>query len=468
MTYIKRHIPEIIALTGAAFILAFFIWAFSQHGTIGLFRVNGFFQMVFIIIGLFGLVLLISGLSYLLIKARKNTRGLRWISVLMIILSIPAIIIPPVAFSYLSGIFSADFLDTLPQLLLTGDTGDHGIPDMAVYFTTEEMTYGNTFVWGEKDNDNTLTQEEGSKQHLFIMSNLKPDTQYHYQINGGQIVNFSTPSIDGQLHFAVASDAHFASPNSRNDLTASMLSEIASPDNGFDMFFFIGDLVEYGFQDNQWKEAFNAINTAAANIPVRYAAGNHDTIFSGLNNYLNYCVPQGLDSNTESRLWSRIDIGTVHFLILDVEWSAETYTVAQADWLEEQLRDIPQEDWTIVLSHGFYYASGIYYYGWQWYDNQETINAITPLFDEYKVDLVCSGHVHDTEMLEENGVKYAVCGAFGGLPDPGRTYTSPSSIWYSDGQYAFLDVVLDGDQCILTFRNYDFKPLYTITFDNNN
>ena len=151
-----------------------------------------------------------------------------------------------------------------------------------------------------------------------------------------------------------------------------------------------------------------------------------------------------------------------------MEWSAETYTKAQDDWLEEQLKDIPEEDWTIVLSHGFYYASGIYSHGWEWYDNRETIDAITPLFEEYKVDLVCSGHVHNVEMLEENGVKYAICGAFGGLPDPERTYTSPAGIWYKDGQSSFLDVVLDGEQCTLTFRDYDFEALYSITFDNNN
>ena len=293
MNFIKKHLPELIAPTGAVFIIAFFIWAFSRHGTIGLFRVNGFFQMVFIIFGIFGLVLLILGLTYLWIKTRNSTLGLRWLSVLIIILSIPAIIIPPAAFSYLSGIFSADSLDTPPQLLLSGNTGEYGIPDMAVYFTTAEATSGNTFVWGEADGDNTLTEEKESKQHLFMMNDLKPDTQYHYRINDGQTVHFSTPSTGGHLRFAFASDAHFASPNSRNDLTEDMLSEIASSDNEFDMFFYIGDLIEYGFLDDQWQEAFYSLNMVTANIPVRYAAGNHDTLFSGLNNYLNYCVPQG-------------------------------------------------------------------------------------------------------------------------------------------------------------------------------
>ncbi len=468
MNYIKKHVPEIIALVGAVFIIAFFIWAFSQHATIGLFRVNGFFKMVFIAFGIFGFILLILGLAYLWIKTRKNTAGNLWFSVFIIILALPAIIIPPAAFSYLSGIFSPAFIDTPPQLLLSGNTGDYGVPDMAVYFTTGEAVSGYTLTWGDDNGNTTLAEDKKTNQHLFIMSDLKPDTQYYYQINDGDNIYFSTPSIDGQLRFAVASDAHFGSANSRNDLTSYMLAEIADPDNGFDMFFFIGDLVEYGFNDNEWDEALRSLNTATSIIPTGYAAGNHDTLFSGLNNYLNYCSPQGVDSNIKSRLWYRIDIGNVHFLVLDVEWSAETYTGAQAEWLEEQLQDIPQDDWTIVLSHGFYYSSGIYSHGWEWYDNEETINAITPLFDEYQVDLVCSGHMHITELLEANGVKYAVCGAFGGLPDPERTYTSPASVWYADGQFAFLDIVLDGDRCTLTFRDYDFEAIYAITFDNNN
>ncbi len=467
MNYIKRHALEIIALLGAFFVIAFFLWAVSQHATIGLIRVNGFFKIVFLTVGVIGLILLAAGLTYLWIKTKKNISQIRWLSVLIIVLALPAIIVPPLAFLDLGGIFSPAFVDTPPQLMMTSTTGEYGIPDMAVYFTTGEAVSGYSLTWGDGNGNTTLTENKETRQHLFIMSDLQPDTRYYYSVNDGVETYFSTPSIDGQLRFAVASDAHYGSKNSRNDMTSEMLVKIADPANEFDMFFSIGDLVEYGFNDNQWKEAFDSFNTATSVIPTRYAAGNHETLFSGLGNYLNYCVPEGLDADADARLWYRIDIGNIHFLVLDIEWSAETFTKAQAEWLEEQLINIPEDDWTIVLSHGFYYACGQYSNMWKWYDNEETIDKITPLFIEYKVDLVCSGHVHNLGLLEDSGVNYAVCGAFGGLPEPEPVYISPASIWYSYNQFAFIDITIDGDQCTLTFRNQDFEPLYTSTLAKN-
>ncbi len=37
----KKAIPAILTLTGTLFVALFLAWAFSLHGTIGLFRVNG-------------------------------------------------------------------------------------------------------------------------------------------------------------------------------------------------------------------------------------------------------------------------------------------------------------------------------------------------------------------------------------------------------------------------------------------
>ena len=242
-----------------------------------------------------------------------------------------------------------------------------------------------------------------------------------------------------------------------------MLDNIADPSNGYNLFFFGGDLVEYGFSASQWGEAFRALSSTTSEIPTRLTIGNHESLFAGLGRYENYAYPTGMDIQTGSRLWYHIDVGKVHFLVLDIEWSAESYTSAQAAWLETQLKAIPAGDWKIVVSHGFYYASGSFVDGWQWYDNPETIDALTPLFEKYKVDLVLSGHQHQIELLQYGGVTYAIAGAFGGLPDAFRTYTSPASLWFVHGAYGFVDVSISGGQCNVTFRSPDNAALKTFT-----
>jgi len=462
----KKFVPTILALFGSLLIFSFMAWVFNLHGTIGLYRVNGLFHRLFLILGFFGLALLLLALLYQWLKSRLKSRGLRWLSILIIVLSLPAIIIPSVAFSYVNGAFSSGIGNTPSQLLIADGTGAYDIPDIAVVFNTEAATT-NTLTWGQEDAMTTLNEDKAPKQHVFMLRNLKPDSTYSYKVNGGQVVCFTTPPAGESLHFAVASDAHFGASDAHNELTAQMLAEISNTANDFDMFFFLGDLVEYGFQSNQWQQAFEALSPTTSVIPVRFAAGNHDTLFSGFNNYKNYCYPAGMELQTGSRLWYRIDIGKVHFLILDLEWSAESFTSAQAAWLEAQLRSIPADNWKIVMSHGFYYASGVEMNGWKWYDNPETIELLTPLFEEYKVDLVFSGHDHQLELLQNSGVIYTICGAFGGLPDPERTYTSPSSLWYLSGEYGFIDITLSGNQCNLIFRSSDFEAIKTFTFDKS-
>ena len=91
------------------------------------------------------------------------------------------------------------------------------------------------------------------------------------------------------------------------------------------------------------------------------------------------------------------------------------------------------------------------------------IEKLTPLFEKYHVNLVFSGHNHLLELLQKNNVTYAICGAFGGLPDPERSYTSPASIWYMANQNAFMDVTVSQDTATLVFRDPDYKELKTLT-----
>jgi UDP-2,3-diacylglucosamine pyrophosphatase LpxH len=282
------------------------------------------------------------------------------------------------------------------------------------------------------------------------------------------ITQLSIPNTDGQnLHFAAGGDAQIGAGTNSPNKTLAMLEQISNPANKYDLFFFLGDLVEYGFKDSLWKEALNDFSSTASSVPTRFVPGNHDTMFGGLSRYLAYCSPPLNETQSDSRLWYRVDVGRVHFLVLDVEWSAETFTKGQADWLETQLSSIPDGDWKIVMSHGFYYSSGTTSLGWNWYDNPETISALSTLFEKYDVDMVFSGHNHYLEFLQHSGVSYVVAGGFGGKPDPPATYISPSSIWLQAGQSGFADVTINGDKATLNFRDPDSNILKSFTVMNH-
>ena len=100
---------------------------------------------------------------------------------------------------------------------------------------------------------------------------------------------------------------------------------------------------------------------------------------------------------------------------------------------------------------------------WPWYDDKDMIDKLVPLFEKYHVNLVFSGHNHMLELLQKNNITYVVCGAFGGLPDPERSYISPASIWYMANQSAFMDVTVSQDTATLIFRDPDYKELKSLT-----
>ncbi|MCR4393939.1 MAG: metallophosphoesterase, partial [Dehalococcoidales bacterium] len=299
----------------------------------------------------------------------------------------------------------------------------------------------------------------------FLLRDLKPSTEYWYRINSGAKKNFTTPNLEsGVLSFAAGGDAHFGSESSRNEITREILKNIAKPENHINFFFSLGDLVEYGFRKEQWIEALNSFS-AVSSIPISFAAGNHDAMFDGIKNFTRYCLPD--EPHSINQPWYRIDAGKAHFLILDIEWSAETFSAEQQNWLEDQLKNIPADDWKIVIGHGFYYASGSVVDGWRWYDNPETITRLSPIFEKYRVNLVFSGHNHQLELLHRNGVNYIICGGMGGVLDPEKSYQSPASLWYASQKYGFVTVELFQDQAKVTFRNPDYTAIqdFSISLD---
>jgi UDP-2,3-diacylglucosamine pyrophosphatase LpxH len=456
-----------LAVFAAALMFVFLGWAFSQHGTIGLVMVNGTFQKLFIILGVLGLVLL--GLAVLewRLQARKQKSTTNMLSTAVRILTVLCIVIFVFGFFYVGIIPGPLEAGQTPQLLIESGSGTNGVPNMAVTYRTPTPS-SDTLIWGSDASAATLKETTPTREHIYSLTNLQPDIRYWYQIDLGQKQYFnSLPAAGEPLHFAITSDAHFGAADSQNNLTAEMLQQIANPANKYNLLFSMGDLVEHGFTDSQWQTALQAMSAATETIPTKYAVGNHDTLLGGLSRWETYCDPAGMPLQNGTQLYQRFDVGNVHFLVIDLEWSAEDFNSAQSAWLEQQLVSIPKDDWKIVIGHGFYYASGSIVDGWKWYDNPATIDKLTPIFEKYGVDMVFSGHDHQMELLQKSGVSYVIAGTFGGALDPQRTYTSPESVWYSSTNFGFADVTITGNTADLIFRAPDGKAINSFTIPKN-
>ncbi len=460
-----KYIYRILVLIALALTISFLAWLSTLHGTTGVLHVDSSLRLGFIVIII--ALLLLGGLFYLRILLNRNQKaGLsKSLLILIIPLMVLEIIFPVSGFVYLN-IPVVESLDIqYPQLLLNDSISSTGIANISVinYTSNPEKE---TLTWGTLENESSITENTVTRQHLFSLNDLKPVTEYHYKINNGPVYYFNTSEIYADsLHFAVSSDAHYGAGDNRPDLTAKMLREISNPSNNYGCFFSLGDLVNYGFSNAQWEDAFRGLTPSISEVPSVLIAGNHDTLFTGIKRYEYYCYPSGLSPQPGSALWHRYDFGSIHFLCLDIEWSAESFTNQQKAWFEEQLKSIPPDDWKIVMSHGFYYGSGSIVSGWKWYDNPETIGELTPLFEKYGVNLVFSGHDHQLELLQHSGVTYIITGGFGGILDPICTYKSPASLWYEGGQYGFTDVSIKGGQAEIVFRDPDNKILKTFNIN---
>ena len=453
------------AIAGALILLGFLIFSFFLHGTIGFYRVNGVARLGYIILFSFSLLLILLALLESKLLSRKTNTSTTISSVCVRLMTVLSILFSLGALYYVGDFFD-HLQSTTPQLLLAEGTQPSGVPNMAVISYSSDATR-RSIRWGQASiTTGTISESTPTKTHIFVLTGLQPVTTYWYSIDSGPEYTFSTPSLDQKLKFAVFSDSHFGRTSSLVNEMASMTGIMAERNNNYDMLFSLGDLVDFGFRDRQWNEAFSTISPAVSTIPTAFLAGNHDALFTGIDKYKALAYPAGLPLTSGTQLWHRIDNGKIHFLILDVEWSAESITPAQKTWVENQLQDIPREDWTIVMSHGFYYSSGYVTEGWKWYDNPETIAALTPLFEKYGVDIVFSGHNHQMEVLNKNGVTYVICGPFGGELDPERTYTSPASIWYSVAQHDFVEVGINGSKAEIAFHGADGGVIQSFTVEN--
>jgi predicted MPP superfamily phosphohydrolase len=160
--------------------------------------------------------------------------------------------------------------------------------------------------------------------------------------------------------------------------------------------FNTGDLVNDGSSASEWAIFDNITSELRQVAPYYPALGNHDLppqLF-----FADFHLP-----NNER--WYSVDIDSLHFIVLDttsdISQGSEQYM-----WLEADLQSASQ-DFVVVVTHYPLLSTG------QHGGSSDIDQILKPLFEEYHVDIVFSGHDHDYERSSRNGIYYIVTGGGG-------------------------------------------------------
>jgi len=183
-----------------------------------------------------------------------------------------------------------------------------------------------------------------------------------------------------KLHLAFGSDPHWGSSRSNKEARVDILKAVN--DGDYDAFYILGDIAEMGMLAGDFTLAVNDLRDYLPNKRFRTIPGNHDVILNGVKLYDSIFQIDG-----ESHYF-RQDNGTVHFLFINMLWDETELTNKELKWLEAQLKEIPQEDTVIVISHCYVVSSGVYdpLALKNWGDLPKVMKKLCPILEKYNVD----------------------------------------------------------------------------------
>ena len=282
-----------------------------------------------------------------------------------------------------------------------------GPDEMTISWETSHYAKGKVESGLIKDGfTNTFEDEKRSIFHKIKIPNLETNSEYIYRVKcEGEITETKTfktrKTADESFRFAVWSDnqTHY----DKHKMLCDRFSEMES-----DFAVSIGDIVadelDYsGFN----KQFFHPAEALIGKTPFHVTIGSHEQ-----NSYWFYkYFPQPEN-------YYSFDYGNTHFIILDTSITALYYPgSAQYNWLVDDLSSHAAGDakWRIVFVYRPPYSQGGNNSN---YDGEVNTRIwLVPIFEKLGVDLVLSGHTHNYERGELNGITYIITGGGGGKLD---------------------------------------------------
>jgi hypothetical protein len=301
-------------------------------------------------------------------------------------------------------------------------------------------------------------------QYEATVDGLAAQTIYSYklQMNGADLTSgtdtFTTapPPGTGTVRFIAFGDSGVGSTEQY------ALSSLMAADR-FDLALHLGDIV-YGTADGLGPATYSSYQNwffdAYRNVlrarPLFPTIGNHDNGLANGQAYRDvFVLPRHGASSAypehAERFYS-FDYGPAHFISLDTETAFldPARRQAQLDWLRDDLAATTR-DWKIAFFHRPGYSSGA-----EHRSDLTVRNAFGPIFEQYGVQLVLSGHDHDYERTFPiktssdpfaQPVTYVVSGA-GGAP----LYTVSGDTFTAFARSTHHYVRADVSTCLLTLQ----------------
>jgi predicted phosphodiesterase len=239
---------------------------------------------------------------------------------------------------------------------------------------------------------------------------LTPSSRYRYRVEiegtswDGEFATAPPVGHDVPFSFTVVGDTRYGMAAHRR-VIERMAQDVP------DFILGTGDMVDDGSRQDQWQEFFDVEGPLLRNNVYFPAVGNHDRQGRGrtADTYRAYfSVPE---NGNETERYYAFTYATSRFLILD----SNIYSFALTDqtaWIERELiaarQDADIRHIFVVMHHPPFSIS---LHG----GAKDLRDRWTPLFEQYNVSAVFSGHDHVYTRAENEGVRYFVSGG-GGAP----------------------------------------------------
>lgn len=243
--------------------------------------------------------------------------------------------------------------------------------------------------------------------HEVHLCGLTPDTTYYYRVGGeghwSAVQTFKTAPAPGRadydVNFAVTGDSR-DNPSIFHEVQQAVLRTSGMRQPDFQVF--TGDAVFLGQIQGLWDQWFESGAPTLSRMPFLMAHGNHEGL--AMNYLVQFAQPQA-ESQEQDELYFSVDYGPIHFVMLnDTPRGGDLGALAGAElaWLRADLArarmNRARVPWIIAVHHKPCFGSSVHSDAT---DTQFIRRTWPPVYSEFGVDLVLTGHEHDFEISKD-------------------------------------------------------------------